>query len=134
MTKDEFRQRIAADEFVEWEEIYGEYYGTLKREIDRARRAGESMLFDIDVKGGLSIKAQYPDALLIFIRPPTMEVLIERLSKRHTEDEVTLARRLERVPMEMELGKAFDVEVVNDNLSRAVDEVQSIIENNTQKQ
>jgi guanylate kinase len=134
LTKEEFRRRVDAGEFVEWEEIYGEYYGTLRSEIDRARDIGESMLFDIDVKGALSIKKQYPEAVLIFIRPPSVDVLVERLRKRHTEDEETLERRLARVPMEMEEGKAFDVEVVNDNLSRAVEDVQSIVENTMKKQ
>jgi guanylate kinase len=85
------------------------------------------------VKGALSIKKEYPDAVLIFIRPPSMETLVSRLRKRHTEDEVTLARRLERVPMEMEQGKAFDVEVVNDDLSQAVNEVQAIVEHIAKK-
>lgn len=133
LTKEEFQRRIYAGEFVEWEEIYGEFYGTLKKEVDSARRAGQSILFDIDVKGALSIKKEYPDAVLIFIRPPSMEVLVGRLRKRHTEDEATLARRLERVPMEMEQGRAFDVEVVNDDLSQAVNKVQSIVEQTAKK-
>jgi guanylate kinase len=134
LTKEGFRRRVDAGKFVEWEEIYGEYYGTLRSEIDRARDAGKSILFDIDVNGALSIKKQYPDAVLIFIRPPGMEVLVQRLRKRHTEDEATLERRLARVPMEMKQGKGFDVEVVNDDLSRAVDNVQSIVENSMKKQ
>jgi len=133
LTKEEFRRRIDAGEFVEWEEIYGELYGTLKSEVEKARRAGRHIVFDIDVKGGLAIKKQYPEAVLIFIRPPSMEVLVKRLRERRTEDETTLVRRLERVPMEMEQGKAFDVEVVNDDLAEAVAKVQSIVDNRVKK-
>src|SRR5512140_1643597 len=70
LSRQEFERRIAAGEFVEWEKIYGDYYGTLKAEVARAAAEGRGLLFDIDVKGGLSIKRQYPHALLIFIRPP----------------------------------------------------------------
>jgi len=118
---------VEAGEFVEWEEIYGNYYGTLKREVDRALESGRHIIFDIDVKGGLSVKKRYPEALLIFIRPPDIEVLRERLRNRRTEDETTFARRLERVPMELAMGDAFDVQVVNDDLDRAIGEVQESV-------
>jgi len=127
LTKEEFLRAVEAGEFVEWEEIYGNYYGTLQREVDRALGSGQHILFDIDVKGGLSIKQRYPEALLIFIRPPGLEVLQERLRSRRTEDEATFARRLERVPMELVMGDAFDVQVVNDDLDRAVEEVQKCV-------
>lgn len=128
LTKEEFKRRIDAGEFVEWEELYGDYYGTLKSEVDRVLKAGHHMLFDVDVKGGLSIKKHYPNALLIFIRPPSVEALKDRLLKRRTEDDVTLQRRLDRVTMELALGNKFDHEVVNDELERAIREVQNIIE------
>ena len=127
LSREEFRRRAAAGEFVEWEEIYGDYYGTLKAEVDRKLAAGQQLLFDVDVKGGLSIRAAYPEALLIFIRPPGPETLAERLRGRKTEDAATLARRLERVPLEMELGAAFDRQVVNDDLPRAIAEVEGIV-------
>jgi guanylate kinase len=128
LTKEEFRRRVAAGEFAEWEEIYGEYYGTLRSEIDRAITAGESLVFDIDVKGGLSIKKLYPDALLIFVQPPSVDDLLERLRKRHTENSTTLRRRMERVPMELAMGARFDRKVFNDVLERAIEEVQDIIQ------
>ena len=128
LTKQEFQRRVAAGEFAEWEEIYGELYGTLRSEIDRAVTNGEDLLFDIDVKGGLSIKRLYPEALLIFIQPPSTETLYERLRNRHTENEATLARRMERVPLELAMGAQFDKQVVNDELERAIDEVQSVIQ------
>jgi guanylate kinase len=128
LTREEFRRRVDAGEFVEWEELYGDFYGTLKVEVDRAMEREQDLLFDVDVKGGLSIKAHYPAAFLIFIRPPSMEILKDRLLKRRTEHADALARRLARAEMEMELGKRFDRQVVNDDLERAIGEVQELIE------
>jgi len=127
LTREEFRRRVDAGEFIEWEEIYGDRYGTLKAEVDRKLAAGHQLLFDIDVKGGLSIRAAYPAALLVFIRPPDMATLERRLRERKTEDPATLARRLERVPLEMALGAKFDHQVVNDDLPRAIAEVDGIV-------
>ena len=127
LTKAEFKRRVENGKFVEWEEVFGNDYGTLKQEVDRALQTGRHVVFDIDVKGGLSIKRQYPEALLIFVRPPSINVLKERLLKRGTENDATLLRRLDRVSMELEKGRAFDHEVVNDVLNQAVDEVQKIV-------
>lgn len=127
LSREDFQRRVASGEFVEWEEIYGDLYGTLRAEVDRALREGRHLLFDVDVKGGLSIKRAYPDAFLIFIRPPTIEVLMERLRNRKTEDEATLARRLERVPMEMAMGTQFDHTIVNDVLDQAVAEARELV-------
>jgi len=128
LTKEEFRKRIEDGALVEWEEIYGNYYGTLKREIDRALRAGKSMLFDVDVKGALSIKRRYPDdTIMIFIKPPSMEVLTQRLKNRKTESPETIQRRLDRVPMELQQGEQFDVSVINDDLQKAIARVDDII-------
>lgn len=127
MSDEEFRQRVNEGEFVEWEELYGDRYGTPRKEVDKALRNGKHLLFDVDVKGGLSIRRQYPDALMIFIRPPDMEVLTQRLQNRRTESDETLARRLERVPMELEMGATFAHQIVNDDLEKAVGEVQKII-------
>ena len=129
LTREDFRNRVAAGEFVEWEEIYGDFYGTLRREVDRAGREGRDLLFDVDVKGGLSIKRAYPDAVLIFIRPPSAEILLERLRSRKTEDNETVLRRMERVPLELELGQRFDHAIVNDVLERAVAEAQELVAN-----
>jgi guanylate kinase len=117
---------------VEWEEIYGNYYGTLKSEIDRALQQGYVMLFDVDVKGALSIRRHFPnDSVLIFINPPSFEVLKKRLEDRNTENPETLKRRLERVPMEMEQGRQFDFQVINDDLQKAINEVDEIVRTNT---
>lgn len=127
LSREEFERRIKAGELVEWEEIYGDLYGTLKSEVDRALDSGRVMLFDVDVKGALSIKRHYPEALLIFIRPPSVESLKKRLTGRKTETQSALSRRLERVPMELELGATFDHQVINDDLPRAIAEVEDVV-------
>jgi guanylate kinase len=127
LSKEEFTRRVKAGEFVEWEELFGNYYGTLKSELDRAIRENRHLLFDVDVKGGLSIKREYPGALMIFIRTPNFDVLRQRLVNRKTETDELLASRLERVPMELERGKAYEHQVINDNLETAIGEVDAII-------
>ncbi len=127
LSREEFERRIKAGELVEWEEIYGDLYGTLKSEVDRALTSGRVMLFDVDVKGALAIKQHYSEALLIFIRPPSVDSLKKRLTGRKTETESALSRRLERVPMELELGTTFDHQVVNDDLPHAIAEVEEIV-------
>ena len=130
LSKDEFEQRIKNNELVEWEKIYDNYYGTLKGEVDRALESGTTMIFDIDVKGALNIKKKYPkDAVLIFIEPPSVEILQQRLTGRKTESDEVIRKRLERVPMELERGKEFDFRVVNDKLEKAISDVDTIINN-----
>ena len=131
LSKAEFEERLRIGDLVEWEEIYGNYYGTLKSEIDRALQEGSVMMFDVDVKGALSIQRHFPnDSVLIFINPPSFEVLKKRLEDRNTENPETLRRRLERVPMEMEQGKHFDFQVINDDLQKAINEVDGIVRTN----
>ena len=128
LARDEFERRIKSDELVEWEESYGNLYGTLKSEVEKVLTSGKSMLFDIDVKGGLSIKQRYPDdSLLIFIRPPSIEVLEARLRNRKTEDDETFKRRMARVTMEMGMASRFDHQVINDDLQIAIEEVNRLI-------
>lgn len=132
LNRAEFERRIQRKMLVEWEEIYGNLYGTLKSEVDRVLSQGRVILFDIDVKGGLSIKRHYPEALLIFIKLPSFEILKERLTKRKTEDPAALERRLARVPMELELGAQFDHQVVNDDLTGAITQVETLIRHHTE--
>jgi guanylate kinase len=128
LARNEFESRIKAGDLVEHEEIYGNLYGTLKSEVDRALANGRVMLFDVDVKGALSIRGMYPaDSLLIFIEPPSLAELERRLTERKTEDAATVARRMARVPMELELGTRFDARVVNDVLDHAIDEVDATV-------
>jgi guanylate kinase len=133
LSEEEFNRRVANNEFAETEEVYpGKWYGTLKSEIDRLLNAGQDILFDLDVKGGLSIKKLYPEACLIFIKAPSFDVLKQRLEGRKTEDPATVQKRLDRVPLELELGKQFDYQVVNDVLQTAIDDVQKIVANHLQ--
>lgn len=128
LARKDFGERIARGELVEYEEIYGDYYGSLKSVVEKALTECRPLLFDVDVNGALSIKEKYPkDAVLIFIQPPSIEALRERLLKRNTEDEKTVMKRLERVPMELEKGKGFDYKVVNDDLLKAISEVDEIV-------
>ena len=127
ISREQFEKDIRENKFVEWEEIYSDYYGTPKSEIERVFGAGKSLLFDIDVKGGISIKKQYPEAVLIFIKPPSVEILYARLVNRKTDSPESLKRRLERVPMELQKEKEFDFSVVNDDLEKAVAEVEGIV-------
>ena len=134
LPKEKFEQLIANGELVEHEFFFDNYYGTLKSEVDRVLSAGHCMVFDVDVKGAQSIKKKYPDnAVQIFIVPPSVEILEQRLRNRKTEDEEKLRRRLARVPMELETGKRFEYVVVNDNLQRAVEEVDGIVKKHLPK-
>ena len=128
LSKEEFLRRVEAGEFVEWEELFGNYYGTLKSELDRAIRDSRHLIFDVDVNGGLSIKREYPSTLLIFIRTPSVEILHQRLLKRKSETQEVLSLRLRRVPMELEMGKLYEHQVINDDLATAVREVNTIIQ------
>jgi guanylate kinase len=128
LTEEEFKRRVQAGEFVETEEVYpGRLYGTLKSEVERLLIAGHDVLFDVDVKGGLAIKRLFPEACLIFIRPPSFDALKQRLEGRKTEDAATVANRLQRVPLELRLGEQFDFQVVNDVLQTAINDVQKIV-------
>ncbi len=121
MTQDEFKQKIANHEFVEWEEVYeNQFYGSLKSEVERLRNEGKTVVFDVDVKGGLNIKKQFGDeALAIFVKPPSLEILEKRLRARSTEDETSLKKRISRAGYEMEFEPQFDVVIVNDKLEEA---------------
>jgi len=123
----EFEEAIRQGRFLEYEQVHGYYYGTLKEKVDEAVRAGKTVLFDIDVNGALSIKKHYPQALLIFIKPPSKEVLIERLKKRRSENEETIRKRLKRMEYEYALAGRFDHIVINDDLQRAINEIERLI-------
>ena len=128
LTRQEFEQSILMGDLIEYEMIYGEYYGSLRTQVDHALDVGKTLLFDIDVKGALSIKKIYAGAAtLIFIEPPSMKTLEERLKNRKTESADALRKRLDRASMELEQWNTFDFCVVNDKLRDAIDEVDSII-------
>lgn len=126
-----FHQKVAENAFVEWEEVYpGKCYGTLKSEVERMWADGKDIIFDVDVKGALNLKQQYPDRTLsVFIRPPSVEALAERLLKRGTETPETLNTRLERVRYELTFADRFDAVVVNDVLETALEEASRLVHN-----
>lgn len=130
ITPDEFKLKIENDEFVEWEEVYGNYYGTLKSELEKSLGSGDDMMFDVDVKGALSIKKLYPEAVIFFIDVPADE-LIERLKRRGTESEEQLKKRAERISLEIAEKDKFDHIIDNKNqsggLQKAVNEIFKII-------
>lgn len=128
LTPDQFKEKILDDEFIEWEEVYaGNYYGTLKSEIQRIWDEGKNVIFDVDVKGGLSLKKYFGDkALAIFVLVPSMEALEKRLRGRGTESEDALSRRLFKAKFEMSFKDQFDVVLVNEHLDTSLAEAQKL--------
>ena len=118
---DEFKQKIDQDAFVEWEEVYaGNFYGTLKEEVHRIWKEGKTVIFDVDVKGGLALKKYFGDqALAIFVKVPSLDVLESRLNDRGTESEESLSRRIYKAKFEMTFEAQFDVTVFNDEFTRS---------------
>lgn len=131
LTPDEFRRRIAAGDFLEYEEVYADkFYGTLKSEVERLTTAGKNVLFDVDVVGGLNIKRFYGErALSVFIQPPSLAELRRRLEHRATDAPEVIESRLAKAEYELSFAPKFDRIVVNDELERACQEVLSIVRN-----
>lgn len=129
VTAEEFKQKVEQGAFVEWEEVYpGTFYGTLFSEIDRHTKQNKAVLFDIDVKGALTIKEKFGSrALAIFVKPPSLEILKERLRNRKSESEEMLAKRLQRAEYELTFHDKFDAIIVNDSLDHAVEEAEKLI-------
>jgi len=121
LSEENFRKRIQANEFLEWEEVYpGRFYGTLKSEENRLSGEGKHIIFDLDVVGGVNLKAHFGSAALaLFIQPPSLEVLAGRLRNRSTETEDTLAVRLSKASSELKFAGQFDKIVINDDLEEA---------------
>lgn len=130
LSPEDFERRVQAGDFLEWEEVYaGTRYGTLKSEIDRIADRGKVVIFDVDVNGGLNIKRFFGDsAMAIFVMPPSIEVLEQRLRQRGTESEESIQKRLGRSARELDEASRFDKTIVNDDLDRAVAETKAVIE------
>ena len=126
-----FKRSIKEDSFLEWEEVYkNQFYGTLKSEVERIWGEGKTVIFDVDVVGGLNIKKQYPkECLSIFIMPPSVEVLAERLIGRGSESDESLQKRLDKAEEEISQNQEFDTVILNDDLSIACEETQEVITN-----
>lgn len=134
ISEEEFKNKIDSGDFVEWEKFYDYYYGTLKSVVDGNLQNGLTTVFEVDVKGAISIKKVYPDAVLIFIVPPSIEELKKRLIKRNTETDDDLKKRIERAEMELSYKDKFDYVVSNINLEEAKKEVKEIIEKEISKE
>ncbi len=131
ITPQDFQDKIRHDEFVEWEEVYeGAFYGTLKSEIERIWARGQHAILDVDVKGGLSIKEFYKErALAVFVRPPSIEALGERLQARATDSQSSISSRLYKAAFELAFEDRFDVTVVNDDLDVASNQAEKLVRN-----
>lgn len=129
ISKEEFLHRIAKKEFVEFEEVYsGTFYGTLRSEIERIWSSGKSVIFDIDVVGGLHLKRKFGEnALAIFVQPPSMGVLIERLRGRGTDSEEKLQERIAKADKELAYAEQFDVVLSNDDLAEACEQASTLL-------
>ena len=135
LTPDEFRAKIANNEFIEYEEVYKDnFYGTLKSEVERIRENGLNVVFDVDVVGGVNIKNIFGDeALSMFIMPPSVEELRKRLVGRNTDSAETIEKRLAKAEYEIGFAEKFDKVVINDNLDEAKTEALSIIKEFVEK-
>ena len=127
ISEEEFKKKIEENKFVEWEKFYDYYYGTLRDYVDGLIEQGKTVVFELDVKGALNLKKQYPQAVLIFVKPPSVEAIKERLKRRNTESAEDYRKRIERAQMELNYQDKFDYIVENDNLERAKAKVKEIV-------
>jgi len=130
MTNEEFHKKVQNNEFLEWEEVYeGTCYGTLKTEVERIRDKGKNVIFDVDVVGGLNIKKYYgSEALAIFVKPPSVEELENRLRNRSTETEEKIQMRIAKAEHELSFAEQFDVVLINSDLEKACKEAKKLIQ------
>ncbi|MBN4072404.1 guanylate kinase [Crocinitomix catalasitica] len=121
LSVEEFKQKIENDDFVEWEEVYeNNFYGTLKSEVEKSWAAGKMVLFDVDVEGGINLKNYFGDqAMSIFIHPPSIKILEQRLRNRKTDSEENIKRRLAKASQELSKAAQFDTILINDELQEA---------------
>ena len=127
LSKDQFNENVQNDDFLEYEEVHGDFYGTLKNRVEELVDRGKTVIFDIDVKGAISIKKKYPEAILLFIKPPSLEELKVRLSKRKSENEEAINKRLGRIEFEYEQAEKFDYVIINDNLNHTIEQIEDLI-------
>ncbi|MEO9532468.1 MAG: guanylate kinase [Crocinitomicaceae bacterium] len=131
LSVEDFKNKIATDAFIEWEEVYKDnFYGTLKTEVQRAWRQGKTVVFDVDAEGGINLKKIFgKNALSIFIKPPSLFVLEQRLRDRRTENEESIQKRLGKAQGELDKAVHFDYVLLNDNLEKACHEAQELVTN-----
>lgn len=129
MSDEAFRQKIDSGDLLEWEEVYkGSYYGTLKSEVNRMLQDGRDVIFDVDVVGGLNIKKEFGQrALSVFVSPPSLQALEDRLNCRNTDSPETINKRIAKAELEMSFADKFDYILVNDNLNKAKDTIVDLV-------
>lgn len=128
VTKEEFQKRIETGDFLEWAEVYGHYYGTLRSSVETLLEKGRDVLLEIDTQGARRVKQIFPEAVLIFIKPPSLEELSTRIIKRGTDDAATIDMRLSCAPDELQAANYYDYIVDNDIKEQALAEILAIIE------
>ncbi len=135
LEEEDFRQKLAANEFLEQEEVYkGLFYGTLLSEVNRVWAQKKTIVFDVDVLGGINIKKQFGNkALAVFLRPPSIEVLMDRLRKRDTEVEHHLQERIDKANFELGFEKQFDIVIINDDLNHTLAQAEQVVKGFLQK-
>ncbi len=129
LTREEFLQRVEKGDFLEWEEVYaGTHYGTLRSEVERVWASGKAVIFDIDVEGGLNLKSQFGEnALSVFVMPPSIQILEQRLKSRSTDSKESIQRRIAKAEKELETASLFDVSILNENLEAACLRAEEVI-------
>lgn len=127
LSEAEFRAMIEADELVEWAEVHGHLYGSSREALQAASEEGRFLVLDVDVQGAMQMRDRVPDAVLVFVLPPSVDALVERLTERGTEGKDNVTQRIENARGELEQASRFDYIVVNENLEQAIDEVRSIV-------
>lgn len=128
ISHDVFQDHLDREEFIEFAEVHGNYYGTFRRQIDSYLNDGKSVVLDVDVQGAVAIKKLYPKAVLIFLLPPSIKVLEERLRKRGTENEDVVQRRLETAKAELEMADEYDFQIINKDLNATMKKIVAIID------
>lgn len=128
MTREQFKADVQNGDFLEWAEFNGNFYGTKGEYVKKTLAKGRNLILEIETKGALQAKQKLPDAILIFILPPSLEELEHRLRGRNTEDETTIQGRLHEAFREIECSKNYDYRIVNDDLKKALNELESIID------
>ena len=130
ISREEFEKNIKEDKFLEYAQFAENYYGTKKKYVQQKMEDGYNVILEIDTQGALQVKSKMPQAVLIFIAPPSFEELENRLRGRHTEDEATIQKRLAQVKIELERSLKYDYTIINDSIERAVEEIESIVRKN----
>ena len=126
LSKEEFQKNIDEDKFLEYAQFAGNFYGTKKKYVNERLAEGKNIILEIDTQGALQVKKRMPEAILIFICPPSFEELEKRLRGRHTEDEETIQRRLSKAKAELERAENFDYKIINDSIDNAIKSIEKI--------